>query len=168
MNAAHWHLALNHFPVISVIVGTMILLFSHIFLNRNKPVKNTALCIVVIAALTAVPAYFTGEEAEEMVEDIPAIVTGTIEYHEDLGKGFFIAVELLGLFAIGSLIAGFAKSKLSSIILLCTILAATGVSIFGLQVANSGGKIRHSEINGNTQSVHQSKSVFQESHELED
>ena len=167
MNAAHWHLAINHFPVISIIIATLVLLFNYFFFKKNNAVRNTALGILVFSALVAIPAYFTGEEAEEIVEHLPGIGGNTIERHEDFGKWFFIAVELLGLLAAASLIAGKVKSKSSSIFRFITIVLALGVSVFGLQVANSGGKIRHSEINGNIEPAGQLMSYHSQEQDID-
>src|SRR5688572_15912453 len=122
MNTAHWHLALNHFPIISTIMGSLILIVGYVFFRKNDTVRNIALGVFVFSAIVAVPAYFSGEGAEEIVEGLPGVTENTIEQHEDLGKLFFIAIEILGILAILSFITFRMKNKLSSFLYPLTMI----------------------------------------------
>ncbi len=68
MNAAHWHLILNHIPLIGI--GFVILLMIIALARKSQELKNVALIFTVIVALWGIPAYLTGEPAEDIV---PAI-----------------------------------------------------------------------------------------------
>ncbi|HET7290515.1 MAG TPA: hypothetical protein VFJ67_08775, partial [Thermodesulfobacteriota bacterium] len=81
MNAAHWHLILNHIPLIGI--GFVILLMIIAFARKSQELKNVAMIFAVIVALWAIPAYLTGEPAEEVVEDMPGISENIIEEHEE-------------------------------------------------------------------------------------
>ena len=149
MNTAHWHMLLNHLPMVGIIVGTLILAAG--FVLKNQPaVKITALGVFVFAALMAIPSYLTGEGAEEIAEKLPGVTEGFIENHEDLGKIFLILTESLGALALVTFLFLRLKSKLAPVLLGLVFITAVGTSIFAKQVGTSGGQVRHTEIrNGN-------------------
>ena len=150
MNTAHWHMLLNHLPMVGIIVGTLILAAGFVF--KNQPaVKITALGVFVFAALMAIPSYLTGEGAEEIAEKLPGVTEGFIENHEDLGKIFLILTESLGVLALVTFLFLRLKSKLAPVLLGLVFITAVGTSIIAKQVGTSGGQVRHTEIrNGNT------------------
>src|SRR5262245_10921687 len=98
MNTAHWHLLLNHIPVTGVVLGTLVLIAGQLL--KNDTVRRTALGIFVFASLMAVPAYLTGEGAEEMAEKLPGVTETAIEAHEESGKTFLILAILTGALAL--------------------------------------------------------------------
>ncbi len=71
MNQAHFHLILNHLPILGILFGLIILTGG--FLTKNAAVKRTALGMFVLSAIFAIPAYLTGEGAEEVVENLPGV-----------------------------------------------------------------------------------------------
>jgi len=145
MNTAHWHLMLNHFPMIGIIIGVLILVAGYL-LKKNSIVKQVALGVFVFSALTAIPAYLTGEGAEEAVENVAGISESTIEEHEEMGKTFAILVGVLGVLALIALIAERKKSKASGILYTLVFILAVITSIYAKQLGTSGGDIRHTEI----------------------
>ena len=80
VSPAHWHLLINHFPIILSLVGTLFIGLSF-FLKKNTLI-NGGLILLVMAALTALPANATGEGAEESVEGIAGGTHDGIEIHE--------------------------------------------------------------------------------------
>lgn len=148
MNTAHWHMLLNHLPMVGIIVGTLILAAGFVF--KNQPaVKITALGVFVFAALMAIPSYLTGEGAEEVAEKLPGVTESFIENHEDLGKIFLILAESLGALALMTFLFLRLKSKLAPVLLGIVFITAVGTSIFAKQVGTSGGQVRHTEIRNN-------------------
>ena len=71
MNWAHVHLMLNHIPVVGI--GFAILLLAVAVVRRSHELTNVALVFVILVSLWAIPAYLTGEPAEEVVEDLPGV-----------------------------------------------------------------------------------------------
>lgn len=149
MNTAHWHLMLNHFPMVGIIIGMLILVAGYL-LKKNSVVKQVALGVFVFAALAAIPAYFTGEGAEEAVEHVAGISENTIEEHEDMGKTFAILSGVLGVFALLTLIADRKGHKASGVLYAIVFSLAVITSIYAKQLGTSGGEIRHPEISSDT------------------
>jgi hypothetical protein len=133
---------MNHLPVLGVPFGLILLCAG--MLRHSDELKKTALLIFVVAALLAVPVYFTGEPAEESVENLPGVTENFIERHEDRALFSLISVALLGAV---SLIALVRRHKGLSAPALPLVLALAVISTFSLGLtASAGGEIRHTEI----------------------
>jgi uncharacterized membrane protein len=146
LNAAHWHLMLNHFPVIGTLTGFLILLAS--FLFRNKTLLTTGLVIFVITALLTIPAFITGEGAEEVLEQVAGLnAEQAIEQHEEASETAMIAMQVLGALSLISLLLSW-KGKRNTVKILNPLICFYGLIVFAMmvRVANMGGEIRHSEI----------------------
>ncbi|HEX9782951.1 MAG TPA: hypothetical protein VGA56_09525, partial [Opitutaceae bacterium] len=102
MNVAHLHLILNHVPVLGTAFGLGLLTFA--LWRKSEEVKKAALGLFVISALLAIPVYFTGEPAEEIVEELPDVSHANIEEHEEAAEVAFIGVLMLGVAALTKLI----------------------------------------------------------------
>lgn len=146
MNASHWHLVLNHIPVLGTVFGLGLLAFA-IWRKRDE-VKKAALGSLVIVALLSVPAYLTGEPAEGMVKGLPGVAQDFIEHHEDAATVSFIGVLVVGVGALTGLILfrrGMTVPGWFSAMILVALLI---VSCLMAWTANLGGQVRHTEIRG--------------------
>lgn len=61
MNQAHYHLALNHLPIIIPMIGLLVVIGG--FLTRSETVRRTAFLIFILGALATIPAIGTGDGA---------------------------------------------------------------------------------------------------------
>ena len=144
MNQAHLHLLFNHLPILGTLFGILILAGGYFL--KNNTVKRTALGIFVLSALCAIPAYLTGEGAEEIVEGLPGVSENLMEAHEDLANIFLWMVCALGLFSLATFYADFKSKKIAAPLYALTLVAAIGTMVFAQRVGSSGGEIRHTEI----------------------
>jgi len=144
MNQAHLHLLFNHLPILGTLFGILILAGGYFL--KNNTVKRTALGIFVLSALCAIPAYLTGEGAEEIVEGLPGVSENLMEAHEDLANIFLWMVGALGLFSLATFYADFKSKKIAATLYALTLVAAIGTMVFAQRVGSSGGEIRHTEI----------------------
>jgi hypothetical protein len=151
MNAAHWHLVLNHIPLIGI--GFVILLLIIALLRRSSELKNVALVFTVIVALWAIPAYLTGEPAEEIVEDMPGISEDLIHEHEEMAEKAFIFIEAVGGIALIGLVVGRFNRKLGDTLAVITLLGLLAGGGLIAYTANLGGEIHHQEIRGDKTAV---------------
>ncbi|MGZ3939902.1 MAG: hypothetical protein ACXVLT_15030 [Flavisolibacter sp.] len=143
MNSAQLHLALTHVPVLLSITGLIMLMVS--FLIKNKTLTQTSFVVIALAGIAAIPVYLTGEDTEEVVENLPGVSEGIISRHAEVAMWATVSVAVAGVMA---LIAFFsfrwpAFAKISKVLVLVFSLA-TGVLM--AQTAHLGGQIRHSEI----------------------
>ena len=151
MTDAHYHLVVNHFPIIGTIFGLGILIAGIVF--KNNAVKNVSYIIFIVVAISAFISMSTGEGAEELVEDMPNIGKQIIKEHEELAEKLAIVLYILGavsLFGLYTNIKKHSKAKLTSFLVL--LIAVVGV-VLAKSVGTSGGEIRHTEIRANGQPV---------------
>jgi len=144
MNQAHYHLLLNHLPIIGTLIGILTLAAG--FLLKSSHVKRTALVIFVFAAVSAIPAFLTGEGAEEVVEEMPGVTESVIEQHEDLAAIFIWLTSALGIVALLTLISDLRAMGLSKILYGLTASLCIATMVLAQQVGTTGGKVRHTEI----------------------
>ena len=147
MNWAHIHLILNHIPLIGV--GFTILLFIAAFIRNSKELMNISLIFTIIVALCVIPAYLTGEPAEEVVEELPGISENLIKQHEEMSEKAFIFLEVIGALALVTLIVRRYSQKLGAWLISVTFI---GLIVGGGIIAwtsNLGGRINHPEVRSN-------------------
>ena len=144
MNDAHWHLVVNHLPIIFPIVGVIVMITGLIF--KSEVVKRTAFMIFVFGALAAIVAMSTGEGAEEVVEKISGVTKNHIESHEETAEIFAILSYILGGISLFGLWASVKQKHFSSIISIGTLVFAFVLLFFAKETGTSGGEIIHTEI----------------------
>ncbi|MFC4870763.1 hypothetical protein [Negadavirga shengliensis] len=164
METTHWHLLLNHFPIIGTVIGTLILISGYL-LKNNPVVKQTAMGVFIFSALAAIPAYLTGEGAEELVEKIPGVTEQIMDTHEDQAIIFLIAVLILGGLALITLVSSYLKSKAAAALYMVVLAASVGICFLAKQTGTTGGEIRHTEIRSGF--TDDGKYVIEQNHDQE-
>lgn len=143
--AAHWHLILNHVPVVGSLFALGLLAWG--FRRHNDDLKRAALGAIVVVALAAIPTYLTGEPAWEDIMGLPAADQDPqIEAHQRAAQFAFGSSTLTGAVALLALIRSRRGRSLSTrltTVALVLLLVTTGLMTY---VANLGGMIRHIEI----------------------
>ncbi len=141
MSLVHLHLVLNHFPIIGSFFALAFVAYG--VLRKNETLTNAARVILIFVACVTVPVYFTGEPAEESVEQLQIDGEQFIEQHESAAQIAFAASLLVGIVAGVSLLPWWRTSKSITTVLVIGTLALT---LLMVRVGNLGGQIRHSEI----------------------
>ena len=144
MNGAHFHLLVNHFPIILPIIGTLILIIGLVF--KSEAVKRTAYLLFILGAIFSILAMTSGEEAEEVVEDLVEVTETYIDSHEEAAETFAILSYILGGISLFGLWASFTKKSFTNIVSVVTIIFALITLFFAQRTGTTGGEIRHSEI----------------------
>ncbi len=142
MNTAHFHLLVNHLPLFGLFFGLSLLAFG--WLRRRDGLVRLALIFFVVAGLGATAAYFSGEEAEEIVEHLAGVSHDAIEAHEGAAYYAFLSAIVLGVLSLGGLLAfrqDFPRWAAGVLAVL-----ALGVFVLMARANNLGGQIRHPEI----------------------
>lgn len=144
MNEAHWHLMVNHLPIIFPIVGIIVMITG--LISKSEAVKRTAFMIFIFGALAAIVAMITGEGAEEVAEKINGVTENYIENHEETAETFAILTYILGGISLLGLWASFKQKSFTALISIGTLSFAFVVLYFANQTGTTGGEIRHTEI----------------------
>ena len=147
MNDAHWHLLLNHLPIIFPVIGLLIMFGGFIF--KSEIVKRTSYAIFILVAILTVPVFATGEGAEETVENLKGIDEKFIKIHEEVAETFAFLSYILGAISLIGFWANFKKKSFSNIISSLTIIFSLVVLYFAKHAGTTGGEIRHTEIRNN-------------------
>jgi uncharacterized membrane protein len=151
MSSTHWHLLLNHIPVLGVWFALAWMLAALIL--RNAAMMRSSWVALGVCALMAIPTYLTGEPAEETAERLPGVSKPILEQHEDIGKSAFIGMEVLGALALGSLAVSWRKDKWLPPLAVASLLLTTVCGGVLGYTAYLGGQVRHSEIRANASGV---------------
>lgn len=147
MNDAHLHLVVNHFPIIGTIFGLGILITGMVL--KNKTAINIAYILFVISAIFGFASMYTGEGAEEMVEDMPSIGDRIIHEHEEMAEKLALILYVLGAISlVGLYLNNKQHSKANLITYLAMVIAVVG-AIIGKEAGTTGGEVRHTEIRAN-------------------
>lgn len=146
MDATHAHLLVNHIPILGSVFGALLLLIG--MLLKNKTLEITGLSTILLAALFTMPAYFSGEEAEHIVEHFEGFSEHQLEEHEEHAELSLWMMIVSGLLSLMSILAyQFAPQRVK-----ITRLLALVVTLFAfitmIPLANHGGKIMHQELRG--------------------
>jgi len=146
INSAHWHLLLNHFPIILSLIGTGFIVASFIF--KKQHLKFASLLLIMLAAAFTIPAFATGEPAEEQVEEIVGVTRDAIQEHEEIAEtGRLLIFITGGLAFITILLLHFKKKAVQAFMIITLIGSAASAGVLSY-VGYTGGEIRHSEIRG--------------------
>lgn len=144
MNPAHLHLMLNHIPVLGTAFGLALLAWA--LFKRSEELKRVSLGVLVIVALFAIPAYLTGEPAEEAIEHLPGVNEDAIEEHEEAAKFAFAGDLVLGAVALGGLLVFRGSKPAPAWLHILVLVLAVLVFAMMVRTANLGGHIRHPEL----------------------
>jgi hypothetical protein len=143
MNAAYFHIALVHVPVILTPLGVVFLIIAH--LRTSLSVARVALGILISASIIAIPAFLLGEGAEEIVEHLPGISESLIENHEEAAEIGLWATIAAGLTSLCAWVAISRGALLERALLIATFFISSLASVALAYTAHLGGSIRHPE-----------------------
>src|SRR5690606_29894091 len=103
MSPVHFHLLLNHVPVIGTLVAIALLAWA--LLRRHPELTRASLGMFVVFALAGIVVYLTGEPAEHLVEHLPGVSHDAVEAHEEAAVLATALLGGLGTLALGGLVA---------------------------------------------------------------
>lgn len=151
MNQAHFHLVVNHLPIIFPIAALIVLLAGYI--AKSPAVKRTSYMLFVIGSISTLMAMNSGEGAEEIVEHINGIEEDYIEKHEESAETFAILSYLLGLLSLIAFWACYRLKSFAGFLSYGVLVFALVVIYFGREAGTTGGEIRHTEIRADFKAI---------------
>jgi len=144
MNAAHFHLLVNHIPIIG---GALVLiLLAYAMAVRSTEITRAALGLTVLVSLGTIPVFLSGHQAHHLMQHMAGISLERIEEHEERAEPAAIAVWVTGGFALLGLIAslgGRPTAKWAAWGTLVLLLVANAMLAWAAKV---GGEISHPEV----------------------
>lgn len=151
MNSAHLHMVINHFPIIGLIIGFLILFVGLII--RSSISKRIGLITLLGSIVFVFPSFKTGEGAEEMVENLRGVTESLIERHEEIAEQFMIFAWILIPLILISLYADWKQKNFNKYLHIAITIVSFFAIIVAKQVGTSGGEIRHTEIRNEQTSI---------------
>lgn len=143
MNGAHLHLILNHFPIIGLLFGLVLLAVAQ--LRQSRDLARTGMFALVVIALITIPVYLTGEPAEEIVEHLPGFSEEILERHEWAALIAIFLTEIVGVVALVGLLV-YRPPKQMPGWFLPTLLALCLIAVGWVGWTSSvGGQVSHEE-----------------------
>ena len=144
MNAAHFHLVVNHIPIIFPIAGAIVLITGLIV--KSEPVKRTSYLLFILGGISTMAAMYTGEGAEELLERLLMADEAYIENHEDAARRFSFASYALGWLSALGLWASLKQKSFAKFVEIGLLVLFLIAMFLGRAAGTTGGEIRHTEI----------------------
>ncbi|MBO0952204.1 hypothetical protein [Fibrella forsythiae] len=142
MNGAHWHLLVNHFPIIGGLMATIVLGFG--LFRRNDAIIKLAFGLFLLMSVFTAITNQTGESAEHYLKSINALDRPRLHEHEEAADMANIGMYLTGLLSLLALV----WKKANEWRWLPTLIFVVSLVTFGLManVGRLGGLIMHQEL----------------------
>ena len=143
-NGAHVHLLVNHIPVIGflgIVIGLAIATRS-----PSLHVKKFVLLATFLVGISALSSYFTGDSAEEIIENFQGVNKNLIREHEEWAlKATILAMVTAFAAGIGWILQVRQPESLKKSVPFVLVLSIAAAILMVL-AAHEGGKIRHPKI----------------------
>lgn len=158
MTLPYLHLLLNHVPLLGAFFGICLLLYG--LLAKQIILQKAAFVFFIIAALVSIPVMHTGEQAEDLVENIQGVSHDAVEHHEEAAKPAYFAILATGVFSLLALLMPvFGRIYTKTVAVIILLLSIASFFLLG-RTALDGGKIMHKEI-------HSGNTILQENNHIE-
>lgn len=144
MNPLHVHLVLNHFPVLGVFFGLALLLAAS--LRKSDELARAGLAAFALSAAAAVPVFFSGEGAEDLVRPLLGLPEALVERHEEAAELSLWLVGPLGAISLALLWRFRAAERLPSRALAACFAVGLAAAAALTRAAAFGGQLRHPEV----------------------
>jgi len=146
VNFPHLHLLINHVPILGSFAALLLVLYA--MKRGSREVTRLSLWVALVMGLSVYPAYFTGDEAHEQVEDYPGFDHDTTHEHEEAAE-FALAIMLAtaGVAGVALYLGRGGRTEPDwsrKAVLVGLVLSSATVA----RTAWIGGEIRHEEIRG--------------------
>lgn len=143
INLAHVHVAISHFPVVILPIGTVFLGVG--LLRQNLTLRHSGNVLIALGAIYVGIVYFLGGYAESFAQASFVVPHGSIHRHEEAAELALIVSSMAGLCAILALFRFSWEFKYANqLVVFILILGSIACGLVG-RTAYFGGKIRHTE-----------------------
>ena len=101
LNPAHYHLLLNHVPVLGSFFLALLLIIG--LMRRSRELTRVALVLTLLLPLATYVVTLTGDKAEHYLEDEAWFDEDLAHEHEERGEAALIASGVAGFLALVAL-----------------------------------------------------------------
>jgi uncharacterized membrane protein len=143
---SHWHIILNHFPSIGLVIGLGFLITA--LLTKNETMTRSSLVVFTVCGILGLPTYVTGASSMWALTDPPLVYISqaAINAHRDMALWTLFALAATGVASWIQLWRYRYKSRFSATSLY--VVLGFAVVTLGLiaETGHRGGQINHPEI----------------------
>lgn len=143
MNEIYIHIILNHIPMFVILFGIGSLTLS--FWPKFAILKTIAYILLFVGGISTKVVEYTGEQAEEKVEEMQGFDHDLIEHHEHEGERAANLAIVLGIIALIGWVAKIKEQSWEKWVSYALVLFSLITLLQLLNTAKSGGKISHPE-----------------------
>ncbi|GAB4017421.1 DUF2231 domain-containing protein [Spirosoma koreense] len=142
LNGAHWHLLVNHFPIVGSLLATIVL--GSGLIRRQEAVIQLGFGLFIFLTVATLVTNQTGERAEHYLQSIHALDRPRLHQHEEAADIANIGMYLTGILSLLALTWQRAKRQrfLAGLIFVLSLITC-GLMI---NVGRYGGLIMHTEL----------------------
>ena len=144
LNLAHWHLLLNHFPIIGTLVGLGLFLSS--FIGENQDLRRASFIVFAGMGFLSIGTFLTGFGAAAIVMDKPGISNPAILRHEGSAMLSIWFIEITGALAAVGLWQYYRLKRPAHWTVTAILVASIVTMGLAARTGNTGGDIAHHEI----------------------
>lgn len=144
MNSPHYHLLVNHFPIIGLFFGVAILIFG--LFKKQEIVIKIAYGIFIFCMIMGKISMMTGDKSEHFLENNNTFSHELIEAHEESAEVFMKALYILGVTSILGLYVQSKRHPKSNLVIISSLVLGLVALYLSQNVGTTGGVIRHDEI----------------------
>jgi uncharacterized membrane protein len=145
-SAPHWHLVLNHLPLVGTLVAVCLL--AGAWAAGSRDVTRASLLLFVVLALVAIPTFTTGAAARWALQDAPDISARAVSAHQDAALVALAALLVTGWLAWFALWRDRRRLTIDAWSRPAVLGLGTMALALMLWTARLGGDIHHGEIRG--------------------
>ena len=148
MNATHFHLLINHIPILGSFFGLALLAAGAVSHGGRLWLTRAAFAFFIVVGATAIPANLSGEEAEDQVEKIAGVTHHAIHEHEEAAEAAWVVASILGAVSLGAWLLQQRNHRLQRPALLAVWALAMLTAGLMARTGYEGGLIRRPELRG--------------------
>ncbi len=143
MNDIQIHLIANHLPLALPFIGLLVLILSIAVKSRIS--RRIAYLLIALGGILTLPAFFSGEGAEEIAEQMHKN-HDLIHEHEEKAELFAYINYLLASLSAFGLWMSWKKKEMEKYVFLLVLAGTIAVCVLAFCTGESGGEISHPEI----------------------
>lgn len=144
LNLAHWHLLLNHFPIIGTLVALGLFLSS--FVGENQDLRRASFIVFAGVGFMSIGTFLTGFGAAAIVMGKPGISDAAITRHEGAAMLAIWFIELTGALAAVGLWQYHSRKRPAHWTVTAVLIASMLSMGLAARTGNTAGDIAHHEL----------------------
>ena len=144
LNPAHYHLLLNHLPVLGSFFLALLLTIG--LVRRSRELTRITLVLTLLFPVATYVVTLTGHKAEHYLEDEAWFDEDLVHEHEERAEAALIVSGVAGALALVALWVSRKGAELKPAMTLLVLLAVLVSAGMVAWTALEGGVIRHEEV----------------------